>query len=275
LVLAFGLSWAWLIPMAVTHRAVVSGQGWPTHFPALFGPAAAAFLVIAAMTGRAGVAGLLRRIVLWRVGWRWWLVALSPAGFLGLALLASSAAGSEPPRVADFGAYSGMPTAGVLGVSLLVLVGALGEEIGWRGFALPALQHRFSSLVASIILAAVWAVWHLPMFFVIVTYRSFGVAQSVGFVFGLSCGAIVLTWLYNRSGGSILLVAVWHGLFNVVSGTAAATGVVAAVVSTLVMAQALLLVGLDLWARHKGRPSPLAPAHRIGAGVEGSHAPAR
>jgi membrane protease YdiL (CAAX protease family) len=260
--------------MAVGHQVVASGRGWPTHFPALLGPAAAAFLVVAAISGRAGVASLLRRIGLWRVSWRWWLVALSPAAFLGLALLASGMTGSELPRVADFGLFSGVPTAGLLGVSLLVIVGALGEEIGWRGFALPALQRRFSPLVASLILAGIWALWHLPQFFVIATYQSFGVAQSVGFVFALSCGAIVLTWLYNRSGGSILLVAVWHGLFNLVSGTAGATGMTAAVVSTLVMAQAVLLVGLDLRARRKGRPSPLAPLRRSRARPERSDADA-
>jgi membrane protease YdiL (CAAX protease family) len=138
------------------------------------------------------------------------------------------------------------------------LSGRSGRRFGWRGFALPRLQHRFSPLIAALILAALWALWHLPLFFVIATYRALGVAEYVGFVIGLSCGAIVLTWLYNRRGGSILLAAVWHGVYNVVSGTQAATGVVAAVVNTLIMAQALLLVRLDLRARHKGQPSPLS-----------------
>ena len=73
-------------------------------------------------------------------------------------------------------------------------------------------------------------------------------------------------------GGSILLVALWHGLFNLVSGTAAATGVLAAVVRTVVMAQALLLVALDLQARRRGRPSPPAALHRSGARLERSRA---
>jgi hypothetical protein len=75
-VLAFALSWAWVIPLAVSHLVVDRGQGWPTHYPALFGPAVAAVLVVAGTSRRQGIAQLLRRIALWRVGWRWWLARL-------------------------------------------------------------------------------------------------------------------------------------------------------------------------------------------------------
>lgn len=265
-VLAYALSWAWVIPLALTHQVVDRGQGWPTRYPALLGPAVAAFLVVAATAGRRGIGELVGRIVLWQVGWRWWLVAFSPLAFLLVAVLGAWVSGRPLPPLADFGLYSGVPATGLLGSLLLVIIaailGAFGEEIGWRGFALPRLQHRFSPLVASLILAVLWALWHLPLFFVVATYRAFGAVDYVGLVIGLSCGAIVLTWLYNRSGGSILLVAIWHGVFNVASGTQAATGVIAAVVSTLVMAQALLLVGLDLRARHRGQPSPLGATQR-------------
>jgi uncharacterized protein len=260
LVLAFGLSWAWVIPQAVSHEVVHRGQGWPTEYPALLGPAVAALLVTTAAGGRAGVAGLLRRLLRWRVGLRWWLVALSPAAILGIALLGMWGAGLDLPRPVDFGLFSGTPAVGVPAVFLMITsVGGLGEETGWRGFALPRLQRRLSPLTASLVLAVVWASWHLPQFLVIATYRAFGVVEDVGFVVGLACGAIVLTWLYNRSGGSILLVVIWHGVYNLAGGTQGATGVVAAVVSMLVVAQGLVLAGLDLRARRRGLPSPLRP----------------
>ena len=85
---------------------------------------------------------------------------------------------------------------------------------------------------------------------------------------GLTCGAVILTWLYNWSGGSILLVAVWHGLYNFISGTQAATGMLAAVVSTLVMIQGVVLIVLEVRARRRGRPSVLAPA--FSRAVEGT-----
>jgi len=76
-VLAYGLSWAWLLPLALTGSTIEPGRGWPTHFPALLGPMVAALLVAA----RAGeLRGLVSRMVRVRVGPGWWLVALSPLG---------------------------------------------------------------------------------------------------------------------------------------------------------------------------------------------------
>jgi membrane protease YdiL (CAAX protease family) len=259
--LAFALSWSWVIPVAAAHQVVHRGEGWPTHYPALLGPAIAAALVTAWTAGRPGLRDLLARMIRWRVAARWWLVAVSPVAFLGLALIATAATGSSLPSVADFGRFSGTPAIGLLGVLLLVtFVGALGEETGWRGYALPRLQCRFSPLASTLILSVLWFGWHLPQFLVIATYRDLGPVQYVGFFLGLTCGAVVLTWLYNRSGGSILLVAIWHGLYNMVSGTQAATGTLAAVVSTLIMIQGVVLVVLELRARRRGRPSVLGPA---------------
>jgi CAAX protease family protein len=212
--------------------------------------------------GRPGLRGLGTRLARWRVSPRWWLAAVSPVLFLGLALIALAVAGKALPDVRDFGRFSGIPAAGLAGVVLLIFVAALGEETGWRGYALPQLQRRFSPLASSLILAVVWFAWHLPQFLVIATYRDFAPVQYVGMFLGLACGAVVLTWLYNRSGGSILLVAIWHGLYNVVSATQAATGLLAAVVSTLVMIQGVALIVLEVRSRRHGRPSVLGPRER-------------
>jgi CAAX protease family protein len=258
--LAYALSWSWVFPLAAAHLVVLRGQTWPTHYPALFGPAIAAVIVTMWATGRQGIRDLLARVTRWRVPLRWWLAALSPAAFLGLALIAMAGTGSALPSVADFGRFSGLPAAGLAGVLLFLFLGAMGEETGWRGYALPQLQRRFSPLISSLFLAVLWFGWHLPQFFVISTYRDSSPVQYVGMLLGLICGAVILTWLYNRSGGSILLVAVWHGLYNLVSGTQAATGMLAAVITTLVMIQGVVLITLDLRARRRGRPSVLEPA---------------
>jgi uncharacterized protein len=258
--LAYALSWAWMVPLALTHQVVRRGDGWPTHAPALLGPLLAAVAVTAWTTGRPGVRELLGRVARWRVAARWWLVALGPLGFLAVALAGLLAAGRDLPAVADFGRFSGTPAVGVVGALLIItFVGSLGEETGWRGFALPRLQRRLGALRATLVLAPLWWLWHLPQFFVIATYRDFRPFGYVAMFLGLACGAIVLTWLYNRSGGSVLLVVVWHGLYNFVAATQAAVGTIAAVVSTLVMLQALVLLGFELRARRRGLPSILGP----------------
>lgn len=266
--LAYALSWSWVIPLAAAQQVVRRGVGWPTHLPALLGPAVAAVVVTAWTMGRPGVRDLGARMARWLVPLRWWLAAVSPVVFLGLGLAAMAAAGQALPDLANFGRFSGTPAIGLAGVLLLIFVGALGEETGWRGYALPQLQRRFSPLASSLILAGLWFGWHLPQFWVIATYRDLTPVQFVGMFLGLACGAVVLTWLYNRSGGSILLVAVWHALYNVVSATQAATGLLAAVVTTLIMIQGIALIALELRARRRGQPSVLGPA--IGRPASGS-----
>lgn len=94
----------------------------------------------------------------------------------------------------------------VVGLLLSSVAYGFGEETGWRGFALPGLQRDRSALSATLILTAFWALWHAPFFF----YRyEFGLGQIVGFFLGLLAGAIWLTCLYNATGGSVLMVAIW------------------------------------------------------------------
>lgn len=106
------------------------------------------------------------------------------------------------------GRMTGWPTrGGIAGLALLLLlVNGFGEETGWRGFALPHLEQRFGAATATLVLAALSAGWHAPMFFL-----SDGLVLSPvllpGFLLGMVAGAFVLTWLYNRTGGSMLMVA--------------------------------------------------------------------
>ena len=262
--LAYLLSWAWVVPLAVTGHTVFQGQGWPTHFPGLLAPLVAAFIVTAWSTGRSGTRDLLARMGRWRIGWRWWIAALSPLLFLGLAIAVIAIVGGTVPNLGDFAQFSGLPSGlGLVGVALVVLVvDGFGEETGWRGYALPQLQKRYSPLTSTLILAGLWAGWHIPLFFALHSYQGFSAGTALGFAFGLTCGAVVATWLYNHTGGSILAIVVWHGLYDVASGTKAATGgsaTIAAVVSMMIMIQAVVLVGLEIRAGRRGQPSVLGP----------------
>ena len=89
-----------------------------------------------------------------------------------------------------------------------------GEEVGWRGFALPCLQNKSSALNASIILTLFWALWHLPLFFYRPGYTTMEWTGILGWIFSLLTGSILLTWLYNSSRASILICAVFHSTID-------------------------------------------------------------
>lgn len=89
-----------------------------------------------------------------------------------------------------------------------------GEEVGWRGFALPRLQQKFGALTSSIVLTVFWALWHWPLFFYRSGYTAMDLAASVGWVASLLTGSILLTWLFNSSKASILICAVFHATID-------------------------------------------------------------
>lgn len=91
----------------------------------------------------------------------------------------------------------------------------LGEEVGWRGFALPRFQNNLNALSASIVLTIFWALWHLPLFFYRPGYTSMDWSGIMGWVFSLLTGSILLTWLYNSSRASILICAIFHSTIDI------------------------------------------------------------
>ena len=267
-VLAYGLSWAYWIPLALAGIRTAPGST-ATHEPGLLGPALAAFIVTGLTQGRVGLAALARRLVLVsRPTWRFLAYSLSPVVFLGLAIAVSIALGAPPPPWSDFAVYSGLPPLGLPAVLLLVLLfNGFGEETGWRGFALEPLQDRFGPVTGTLILAALWAGWHTPAFFIVETYRTMTVPMIIGgFGLGICAGAIVLARVAQRTNGSILAAALWHGFYNMTSATAASRGVIAAVTTTCVMVWATVLLVQE--GRRHGRPSSLlmgGTSRRIGS----------
>jgi membrane protease YdiL (CAAX protease family) len=176
----------------------------------------------------------------WKVSPGWWLVAIAPLGLYLLVGYALRVVQGTPMDLATMGKVDFLPALGLAALPLWILTFGIGEETGWRGFALPRLQEGRSALLATIILWFFWALWHLPLFF-----YSYQFSVLPGFLIGLFAGAIVFTWLYNSTGGSVLLVAIWHGAFNFTTACVACkTGVIAAIVSALVMVWAVFIVKL-------------------------------
>jgi membrane protease YdiL (CAAX protease family) len=242
-VLAYAFSWAWWVPMAVRGDVVHHGDGWPTHLPGLAGPALAAVVVTALVDGRAGLAALWGRLTRWRVGRRWWLLVLGTAALALLGVVVALVTGDPIPTADDFASYSGIGRIGLLGVVLVAfLANGIGEETGWRGFAADRLLRDHSLTRTSFLVAAVWIAWHIPTFWVNGSFRSYSPAQTVGWLVGLTAGSVVLTWVYRRTGRSVLLVAALHTAFNLASATEATGFAVGAMSSMIVIVGAVAIL---------------------------------
>jgi len=175
-------------------------------------------IILAAVEGRkGGVRELLRRILIWRVGLQWWAYALLFPVVMSVASLtlfdrlggpAVDWSGLQP-------LYTVIPT-----LIFLIIMAGIGEEYGWRGFALPRLQARYKALHSALVVGVIWAIWHIPMFFTRGTAQ-FQMREQAGWalpILGYSlfviAGSIQYTWLFNNTRGSVLLAAVAHGAGN-------------------------------------------------------------
>ena len=175
-----------------------------------FGPLIAALIVTPLTRGRAGLKELGLRIIRWRVRWYWYVVAIGlPLAVHGLTVLLNLAAGVYIPRQ-GFTSIAGWLL--IFGVRLInPLDGPIGEEPGWRGFALPGLQATRSPLVSTAILAVLVTIWHLPLFYLV--YLEEGIlppSTIVGGVVGPFAFTFMATWLFNHTGGSVLMTILLH-----------------------------------------------------------------
>ena len=217
LVLCFALAYlfSWLLWLPLLSS---SQTGFPARAPFILyylgtaGPALAALVLAGLDSGREGVWSLLSKLAIWRVSFKWYLVALLlPAIVRFTALSALYALGYIS---ADF---SLRPWHELLWLFLLMLILVPLEEIGWRGYALPRLQMTCGAFWASMILGVVWSLWHLPLLWVSGSYQESGSPLSYMLVFTLTLLplSILFTWVYNGTQGSLLLVSLLHAAVNV------------------------------------------------------------
>jgi membrane protease YdiL (CAAX protease family) len=211
-VLAYALSWLILVPAGL---GLLPDSAGILAWLAPFGPAVAAFAMTAFTGGRPAVGQLLRRMVQWRVGVRWYLLVLLGVPLVEL-LGAFAVLGSVP--LGDLAQNWPLVFTYYLPQLLVaVVVIGLAEETGWRGFALPRLQDRHGPLFATAVLAVLWAMWHLPN----LLFGGYTVASYALWLVGTLAVAFVYTWVFNNTGGSILFAAMLHAAINMGSGLVA------------------------------------------------------
>src|SRR5215217_5203771 len=209
-VLAYALAWIIESPLVFLRDSITAGDppGLALVILASNVPSAVAIVLTAIVFGRGALRKLLGRLLIWRVNPLWYLgVVLGPVALVGGMVALNTLLGGPALSL-------GMPL-----VSVAIFFGfsifpgsAMGEEIGWRGYVLPRLQSRMSALSAALLLAPIWALWHLPLWLTGAPGRT--PLIYAGFVVSAFAMSVLLTWVYNSTGGSLLLVVLLHATIN-------------------------------------------------------------
>ncbi|MEJ8280903.1 lysostaphin resistance A-like protein [Pseudonocardia spirodelae] len=211
-VCSYAVSWLLWVPVVVLGLPPFSAE---RHAPAFYvlpgiavGVTGTAFALTAVTQGRAGVRRLLQRLVSWRVGAQWWLVAI--VLLPGAAMLVAAALGT-PDIVVAFAPAS--LTAYPAAYIVHFVFGPLFEETGWRGFALPRMQHRFGALRGTFLLGVLWSAWHFFLYVPVWFATGFvdGVTGLAIFVVTTTALTFAFTWLTNNTRASLLLAILMHG----------------------------------------------------------------
>ena len=216
LLMVFALTWVVWVPRALDSQgiirsdlAVTLGAGWT------YAPAAAAFLFLALQRGQGAVVALGRRLLDWRIGWRWLgiIVAVPAVVAIGTAVVTGVLGGGPG---AALPVVVGMPAPLIL-VTLvtLALTDGVGEETAWRGVTLPYLLTLTNAAAASLVLGLVWALWHVPLLF---TRGAVMAGASLPLLLALlPAQAVFYTWVYQHTRGSVLAAALLHGVIGLMS----------------------------------------------------------
>jgi len=208
--LSYVISWpAWVIE--------TKGVTWAV-FPGYFGPAIAAIIIVTFTQGKAALEDLFARILRWRVPFRWYLGAtVLPIAIIfsviPIQLLVNPSARINPQII--------LPNLPRL---LLLLVGGTlfgtlvtaGEEIGWRGYALPEYLKRYRPLPASLLVGFFWGCWHLPLIW-LVFYDQFNLINALLYALGFMAASVFYTWLNLHTGGSVLIASIFHSVYDMVA----------------------------------------------------------
>lgn len=215
-ILTFCLSWLVWIPLALSHFGIAfnipESLSAVVRLLGVLMPAASA-IILTVISGEKGVVRrLLTRLTIWRIDWKWWGAAI-----LAFPLLLVASAWLNNIFSDTKVTFTQQNVASLIVNIIFLLIAVLGEEIGWHGVALPALQQKYSPQLASLILGLCWGVWHLPFWLLLDTFDQFGpVYLILNFVFVLPT-TFYATWFFNNSRYSLLLPVVFHLVFNIIN----------------------------------------------------------
>lgn len=197
-----------VLPLPMLLLRVMKLPFEPLLIYASWTPNIAAFIVIGVvLREKGGIRKLLAGWRKWKVGFRWYLAALSPflVSFLAAGIL--FLLGGERTKPAE-------PIIMPLVMSLIISIisGALGEELGWRGFLLPRIQERFNATTSSLIVGVIWALWHIPLW--MLPGYGWDAIPYWGFALNAITSSVVITWVLNNTDGSLVMASMIHFTIN-------------------------------------------------------------
>ena len=206
--LTYASAWAWWLPLVILqYDRTPPALGLVLAILGSAMPSTMAIVLVARLHGGAEVRRLLRRLVMGRVGIFWYAAIIALTALMVVAVWVSTLFGAPAPIVVA-------TVAGTLSIFLFSIFpgSAVGEELGWRGFALPRLQGRRSALAASLIVGTAWGAYHFPLFL----YGAPNRPLALFLPFAISCVilSIFYTWMYNGTRGSLLIVVLLHAATN-------------------------------------------------------------
>jgi membrane protease YdiL (CAAX protease family) len=215
--LAIGLTWIFMIADALgSHNILPFRLPLPLMVVMGYMPTLAAIIVTRQTQGKEGVQALLRKLLIVRVGLRWYFVAIFGLAFVYLAtIFIYNLTGSpELPYLSD--KLPPLPPLQLVLsiVPMFLVIGIVnGEELAWRGFAMPRLQAKYNALTSSLIMGVIWSIFHLPLFFT-VTGSSQADESFLSFLISTVAITVLYTWILNNTRGSVLLAYLFHAAAN-------------------------------------------------------------
>ena len=243
-VLAFLVTWVVWVPRAMgADWAVQIGQIWA------YGPAIAALLAAALTGGRPTFRQLVSGLDKWRLGWTWYAVIV--IGPLGLALVTAAVnlalGGSWKEGLPD--ALSEPLPIILLLIFILTITDGLGEELGWRGFALPRMLEQGNAFRASFVLGLIWALWHAPLLWT--EGNALEGSHLWLLIVRLPATSVIFTWVFRHTAGSIVAASLLHGALNVFSVAPPTSGEPLTPALITMALHWLVALGLVVYAGHR------------------------
>jgi len=248
-VLVYALSWACWIPLAI---AKTSASSVPFLVVAAVGnamPSLLGILLTALLSGTTGLAELFGRLGRVREPLTWYAAALLLVPALQLAAVAIPALLGAATITIAFSSFTVLQSA----------ASGLHEELGWRGFALPRMQARRPAFTASLLLGVLWGSWHLPVMIARgLPWTAAGLIQAVFFVLLVTAWAVLFTWVYNNTNGSLFLMVLMHTVLDIATLTIQASNWIGGALSLALTWAAVTLVVTRVGAARLSRRSDVA-----------------